>query len=132
MAWVIDTSVLIDIRLRDPKFGITSANCLAQRLSEGLVLCPISYIELAPSFGGDHLLQQAFLRRAGVDWLETWKWSDTQMAHQLWADHVAKKRSREVSKRPVGDVLIEAFAMRFQGVITRNPKHFTGVATIVP
>ena len=46
--------------------------------------------------------------------------------------HIQKKNSRPVGKRPVADVLIEAFAQRFQGLITRNPKHFTRVPVIVP
>ncbi len=66
MAWVVDTSVLLDIRLNDPRFGITSATCLAWRHKDGLVLCPVTSIELAPAFRGEYPLQQAFLRQIGV------------------------------------------------------------------
>ena len=100
MAWVVDTSVLLDIRLNDPAFGVASATCLARRLKDGLTLCPVSYIELAPAFGGDPVLQHAFLRQTGVHWLEPWKWQDTAAAHGLWAAHVAKKRQGSVPKRP--------------------------------
>jgi predicted nucleic acid-binding protein len=55
-----------------------------------------------------------------------------QNSHRLWAEHVEKKRSGHAGKRPVADVLIEAFAQRFQGLITRNPKHFTSVPVVVP
>ena len=109
MAWVVDTSVLLDIRLNDPGFGVASATCLAQHLGDGLVICPVSYIELAPAFRGNHGLQQSFLQQVGVNWLEAWTWRDTGTAHKLWADHVTKKRLGQVGKRPVADVFIEAF-----------------------
>ena len=132
MSWVVDTSVLLDIRLNDPSFGVASASCLAQHLSDGLVICPVSYVELAPAFRGGHRLQEAFLRQVGVSWMEAWTWQDTGAAHQLWGEHVTKKRLGQAGKRPVADVFIEAFALRFQGLITRNPKHFAAVATVVP
>ena len=132
MAWVVDTSVLLDIRLNDPAFGVTSATCLARHLGDGLVVCPVTYIELAPAFRGDQSLQEAFLRQVGVNWLESWNWRDTGAARQLWADHVTNKRAGHVGKRPVADVFIEAFALRFQGLLTRNPRHFPAVKTLVP
>ena len=132
MAWVVDASVLLDIRLNDPTFGITSATCLARHHRDGLILCPVTYIELAPAFRGEHPLQQAFLRQVGVTWMEPWHWQDTQTAHRLRADHVTNKRAGHTAKRPVADVFIEAFASRFQGLITRNPKHFAAVHTLVP
>jgi hypothetical protein len=58
VAWVVDTSVLLDIRQNDPQFGIPAAKCLIRHIPEGLVLCPITYIELAPAFGGDCALQE--------------------------------------------------------------------------
>ena len=61
-----------------------------------------------------------------------WNRLDTQNAHRLWADHVAKKRSGLARKRQVADVLIEAFAQRFQGLITRNARRFTSVSVVVP
>lgn len=67
MAWVVDTSVLLDIRLNDPGIGVASATCLARHLGDELVLCPVTYIELAPAFRGDATMQQAFLRQVGVN-----------------------------------------------------------------
>ena len=69
MAWVVDTSVLVDIRQNDPQFGLPAAKCLVRHLPEGLVLCPITYIELAPEFTGDFTLQVEFFQRVGVQWL---------------------------------------------------------------
>ena len=132
MAWVVDSCVLPDIRMSDPSFGLASANCLAAHLSDGLTIAPITYVELAPAFKGDALLQNAFLEQAGIEWLTSWTRADTEAAYQLWAAHVQKKRAGQGIKRPVADVIIEAFATRFQGLITRNAKHFTEVAVIVP
>ncbi|MGA7213136.1 MAG: type II toxin-antitoxin system VapC family toxin [Terrimicrobiaceae bacterium] len=132
MAWVVDTSVLLDIRQNDPVFGISSAECLIRYLPEGLVLCPITYIELAPEFSGDSALQEQFFQRVGVQWLEPWSRDDTLNAHRLWTEYVKRKRSGLAGIRPVADLLIEAFAQRFQGLITRNPKHFTSVSVVVP
>ena len=132
MAWVVDTSVLLDIRQNDSQFGLPAAKCLVRYLGDGLVLCPITYIGLAPQFSGDSALQEEFFQQVGVQWLEPWSRLDTQNAHRLWAEHVEKKRFGHAGKRPVADVLIEAFAQRFQGLITRNPKHFTSVPVVVP
>jgi predicted nucleic acid-binding protein len=132
VAWVVDTSVLLDIRQNDPQFGIPAAKCLIRHIPEGLVLCPITYIELAPAFGGDCALQEKFFQRVGVQWRDPWSRQDTLSAHRLWADHVEKKRAGLTGKRPVADVLIEAFAQRFQGLITRNARHFSSVVVVTP
>jgi predicted nucleic acid-binding protein len=119
MAWLVDTSVLVDIRLKDPTFGIASATFLAERLNDGLVICPVTYVELAPAFGGKQSLQESFLREVGVTWREPWTWADTLASHQLWVEQVKRKRAGQAGKRPIADVLIEAFAQRFQGLVPR-------------
>ena len=132
MPWVVDSCVLLDIRMNDVDFGLASATCLAAHLTDGLTIAPMTYVELAPAFRGDALLQQAFLEQNGVEWLTSWTRADTEIAHRLWAEHVQKKRVGPGNKRPLADVLIEAFAKRFQGLITRNPKHFTTIPVVVP
>ena len=132
MAWVVDTSVLLDVRMNDVIFGLASAQCLEAHLADGLVISPMTYVELAPAFNGDVRLQEEFLDRNGVEWLDPWTHADTENAHQLWAAHIKRKRAGQGSKRPVADVFIEAFAKRFQGLITRNPTDFKTVAVVVP
>jgi len=122
MAWVVDTSVLLDIHLADPAFSQASAECLANYCADGLAISPVTYVELAPAFGADAALQEQFLAEVGIEWPALWTLHDTQAAHGLWAAHVQKKHSGNGAKRPVADVLIEAFAQRFQGLITRDPK----------
>jgi hypothetical protein len=53
VAWVVDTCLLIDVAVADPTFGNASARLLDARQAAGLVLCPVTYIELAPVFAGD-------------------------------------------------------------------------------
>ena len=127
MAWVVDTCLLIDVLEDDPIFGNSTAEALDAHAAEGLVICPISYAELAPAFRGDRALQDEFLAGVGVDSLQDWSWEDTVRAHQAWNEHVRRRRAREVAKRPLADILIGAFASRFQGLLTRNPADFSPV-----
>ncbi len=130
MAWVVDTCVLLDIFSGDPQFAESSAECLARHLSDGLVVSPITFVELAPAFGGNLSLQEQFLAEVGVQWPSLWTVRDTLSAHELWWRHLEKKRQKESLKRLVADVLIQAFARRFQGLITRNPRDFAGVQVV--
>ena len=72
MAWVVDTCMLLDIHCADPHFAQSSAACLTAHLSDGLVISPITYVELAPAFGGNMKLQEQFLMEVGVDWPSPW------------------------------------------------------------
>jgi len=127
MSWVVDTCVVIDLLDDDPRFGAASALRLSALAAEGLVVCPITYVELAPAFDGSTDLQQHFLSSVGIDWTEPWTDRDTRTAHQAWQRHVRRRRRGQTRKRPLADILIGAFATRFVGVITRNPDDFTGV-----
>ena len=121
MPWVVDTCVLIDILDEDPSFGLVSAEALEACQEEGLVICPITYTELAPAFQGDRSLQDEFLAGVGTDFRQEWLWADTLRAHIAWHGVVKRRRAGELAKRPLADILIGAFAARFQGLITRNP-----------
>ncbi|MBM3833051.1 MAG: hypothetical protein FJ403_07220 [Verrucomicrobia bacterium] len=61
MAWAVDTCLLIDIAESDPQFGVSSAQLLDRQRSDGLVICPVSYIELAPVFQTDEAARDEFL-----------------------------------------------------------------------
>jgi predicted nucleic acid-binding protein len=132
LAWVVDTSVLLDVLLDDPGFAQLSAECLSRHLLDGLVICPVTYMELAPAFNGSTHLEEAFLEQVGIDWFQGWTWTDIRTAHQLWDNHVKQKRAAKERKRPVADLLIEAFAHRFEGVISRNRNDFSSVLVITP
>ncbi len=124
MSWVVDTCLLIDVLEDDPDYGAISARLLAHRLGEGLTICPITYVEMAPAFQGSRTLQEEFLRGVGVDWHEPWAWSDTVAAFDAWQRHVVARRTGRSRKRPIADILIGAFALGRTGLLTRNAADF--------
>ncbi|MFZ4780204.1 MAG: type II toxin-antitoxin system VapC family toxin [Terrimicrobiaceae bacterium] len=94
------------------------------RLSEGLLICPVSFVELAPAFSGQIEALEEFLSQLGVDHQEDWTAIDTVNACQAWTRQVQKRRDSKAAKRPIADILIGAFAMRHQGLLTRNAGDF--------
>jgi predicted nucleic acid-binding protein len=127
MAWVVDTCMLIDVLEDDPRFGRASALTLDSYAAEGLVVCPITYAELSPAFLGDTALQDEFLHGVGVDFRHDWTWADTLCAHEAWHRFIERKRGQSLARRPLADVLIGAFASRYQGLITRNTDDFASI-----
>ena len=127
MAWVIDTSVVVDLVTGDPLFEPASTACLQAHLSDGLVISPVTFVELGPSFSGDDAAAEAFLKSSHIARSEFWSPADTLLAHRLWHQYQVRRRQQLVVKRPVADVLIAAFAGRFQGIITRNGTDFRNI-----
>ncbi|MBI3850942.1 MAG: type II toxin-antitoxin system VapC family toxin [Verrucomicrobia bacterium] len=132
MAWVVDTCLLIDLAIDDPKFCSGSAHLLEEKQTDGLVVCPVSVVELAPVFAGQYASVGEFLEKVNIPWPEAWTLADTQAAFAAWAKHVAEKRQGNVTKRPIADVLIGAFATRFQGLLTRNSSDFAQLFASLP
>jgi predicted nucleic acid-binding protein len=124
MAWVVDTCLLIDIAEADPSFHPKTAALLDARRVDGLVICPMTFIELAPVFNGDIAAQVEFLSNLGVRWPEDWTLANTTAAHKEWSDYVGRKRAGHSAKRPIADVLIGAFATAHTGLLTRNSQDF--------
>jgi predicted nucleic acid-binding protein len=122
--WVVDTCVLIDVAEDDPQFGKRSARLLDRRRSAGLLVAPVSYVELAPLFNGISETQNEFLESIGVNWTHSWTWPDTAATHGAWHRYIVTRRRGGISKRPIADILIGAFAIRFDGLLTRNVKDF--------
>lgn len=127
MAWVVDTCLLIDVAEADPSFGAASAALIDAKRALGLTVCPVTYVELAPVFNGDQSAQDEFLFNLGVAWPEAWTLTDTVAAHSAWHRYVMAKRAGTIAKRPIADVLIGAFASRFDGILTRNESDFRTV-----
>jgi predicted nucleic acid-binding protein len=124
MTWVVDTAVLIDVLEDDPEFGEASAAMLELLAEDGLAICPVTYAELAPAFEGSRALQEEFLAGAGVGFSEDWTRQDTLAAFEAWHADVRRRREGVGPRRPIADILIGAFAQRFQGLVTRDRDHF--------
>ncbi len=124
MTWAVDTCMIIDVLEDDSVFGESSADFIDALAAAGLTICPVVYAELAPAFRGSRALQEEFLTGMGVGFKESWTFEDTLQAHAAWHAHIVRRRVGDGPRRPLADILIGSFAMRFQGLITRNPEHF--------
>lgn len=127
MAWVVDTCLILDVLDDDPRFGESSAKLLDRYAKKGLVICPVSYIELAPAFAADMARQDYFLRQLSIIYDESWTWTDSVNAHAAWSRYVDAKRQGALAKRPLADIQIGAFAERFDGLLSRNRSDFKPV-----
>ncbi len=124
MSWVVDTCILLDVLEDDPAFGGPSADLLDSLAEEGLSVCPVTYVELAPAFRGELALQDEFLSGIGAEAIDSWSWDDVTSAHSAWHRLTQERRAGRAAQRPIADVLIGAFAARRSGLITRNPQDF--------
>ena len=98
---VVDTCVIVDISDRDPVFGERSARTLEQYADDGLLIAPVSFVELAPAFLGDVNREKQFLFELGIDLPNGFDTSDIPLAHAAWCRHVQKKREGKSPRRPV-------------------------------
>ena len=124
MSMVVDTCVILDVLDRDPVFGAASAEAIDRYAEGGLLISPLTYVELAPAFLGDETRERDFLFEIGIDLPPTFGEDDLSLAHAAWNNHIQRKRSGKVAKRPVADVMIGALAQATNGLITRNPDDF--------
>lgn len=122
--WIADTCVLIDIFQDHDGHGIHSGQCLHELIPEGVAVCPVTIVEMAPSFDGRIELQKSFLAGCHISFTEPWTIRDTETAHEAWARVTAARRHERLPRRPVADILIGAFAANRTGLVTRNPEDF--------
>ncbi len=122
--WVVDTCVIIDILSGDGTFSVKSADAIDAKRGEGLVVAPLTYIELAPSFCGNVKDQDLVLSGLGIELDFAGNKDAVLTAHKAWYEHVLRKRLGAVAKRPIADVLIGAYALQKGGLITRNEADF--------
>ena len=125
MPWIVDSCVLLDVAIKDETWGVVSAKVLDSVLAEGLVVCPVSVVEIAPQFHGEVEEVLRFLAMMGVEDSSSWLDTDTRTAARAWSKYVSARHGHSPPpKRPVADLLIGAFAARFGQLVTRNPGHF--------
>ncbi|CAN5493703.1 hypothetical protein BH20VER3_BH20VER3_08750 [soil metagenome] len=124
MAWVVNSNILFDVALDDPSFRVRSVNLLRKRRPRGLVVSPVTIIELAPSFDGDFAAVHTFLAALDVRSDETWTETDTANGCAAWSRYISQRRALQGTRRPIADVLIGSFSERFEGLLTRNTADF--------
>ena len=124
MSMVVDTCVILDVLEQDPTFGLASAEVLEKYAEGGLIISPLTYVELSPAFLGDETRERDFLFEIGIDLPPGFSEDDLSLAHAAWNDHIQRKRSGKSARRPVADVMIGALAQAHDGLITRNASDF--------
>ena len=88
----------------------------------------MSFIELAPSFRGNAERQREYLDSINIEHGQVfWLQEDTLCAHAAWERHITARRATTAQKRPLADILIGAFATRYEGLVTRNPSDFADI-----
>ena len=124
MSWLVDTCVLIDLLQGDHDFATCSADALDAKRDDGLLISPVTFVELAPSFKGDIVAQNEFLLGLGVTCLFKGNYVALVAAHRAWHEQILRRRAGTAPKRPIADVLIGAYALTVGGLITRNESDF--------
>ena len=132
MKWVVDTCVIIDVLCGDGEFSARSADAIDAYRAEGLSVAPATYVELAPSFGGDPDEQETILAELGIEVDFGGDREAVRKAHAAWYAHVLRKRTGTIGKRPIADIMIGAYALRKGGLITRNESDFRALYPDLP
>lgn len=122
--WVVDTCVIVDVLCGDGDFSEKSADAIDAKRDDGLVIAPITYVELAPSFNGDSSKQDVVLAGLGIGIDFGGNKEAVMSAYKAWNDHVRRKRAGETARRPIADIMIGAYARQKGGLITRNETDF--------
>ncbi len=131
MITFVDTCVLLDIFLPDPKHGPNSANSLDLAYNEGsLVINEIIFAELSPQFPSKQLLDES-LRTLGIRAV-TLDLETAYFAGTLWKEYRDSEGKRN---RIMPDFLIGAHAQKISDrLLTRDRgfyrKYFTRLEII--
>ena len=124
MAWVVDTCMLIDVLDDDPRFGRSSALTLDSYAGDGLVACPLTYAELRrPSRATLRSRTSSCTAWASTSGRTGRGRTPAAPMRPGTASSIGEEADR-LPRRPLADILIGAFACRFQGLITRNAGDF--------
>ena len=106
MITLVDTNVLLDVLLPDPKWGENSKNSLDQAFRQGsLVINEIIYAELSPQFSSQTLLDDT-LNMLGIRIIPL----DRQSAYLAGSNWKIYRKSSGQRDRVLADFLIGAHA----------------------
>ena len=118
MTFSVDTNVILDILLADPRHGLPSRRTLEEATAQGqLIICPLVYAELAPLFPNPQNQDEA-LGKMGIR-LKPFTKKTLHLAGTWWRDYLTKRGKRK--ERILADFLIAAFAQETShALITRD------------
>lgn len=107
MIVALDTSVILDLLLDDPKYGAMSENAMrGARLKGRLVVCEVVVAEVAPALLSIEELDQ-FFNDVGIEF-EPSVADSARLAGTIYSRYL---RNRGTAKRVLPDFLVAAHAM---------------------
>lgn len=136
MRIAVDSSVLLDVLTRDPKFGAASREALRKAYDAGaLVACDVVWSEVRAHFPEEDVFRKA-LSTLGVVY-DSMQQEAAELAGDLWRVYCLAKRRTRDRDRIVADFLIGAHAKRqAEALLSRDrgffTSHFEGLRLIDP
>lgn len=136
MKTAVDSSVLLDVLMGDPRFGSTSREALRLAYDHGaLVACEVVWAEVRAHFPAAGPFQDA-LESLGVGF-DAVSADAASLAGQLWRDSRKKRSAAGRDRRVVADFLIGAHAQQqAEALLTRDAgfyrAHFARLKVVTP